>query len=156
MIQKLTGKPISIAADHRGFDLKGRLTSWLRVNGYMVNDCGTASSAERVDAMDFALRLVLEIRENRSDLVIGLCGSGQMMAITANRFPFIRATLLHTAVEAVHAREHGDANMLVLGGDTVDDATAEQILKTFLETAALGGRYASRRERLAKLDTSAL
>lgn len=79
-----------------------------------------------------------------------------MMAITANRFPFVRATLLHTAAESVPARQHGDANMLVLGADVTDDATAEQILKTFLDTAAQGDRYAVRRERLAKLDISNL
>ena len=79
-----------------------------------------------------------------------------MMAITANRFPFMRATLLHTAAESGPAREHGDANMLVLGADTIDDATAEHILEIFLATAALGGRYAERRERLAKLDASGL
>ncbi|WP_332767694.1 RpiB/LacA/LacB family sugar-phosphate isomerase [Phenylobacterium sp.] len=88
--------------------------------------------------MDYALRLVAEIKENRSDFAIGICGSGQMMAITANRFPFMRATLLHTPAESVHAREHGDANMLVLGADTLDDDDDEHILKTFLDTADLG------------------
>ncbi|MDF2900585.1 MAG: ribose-5-phosphate isomerase [Phenylobacterium sp.] len=154
MIQKLTDKPISIAADHRGVVLKARLKAWLLANGYLVQDCGTDSGDERVDAMDYALRLVAEIKASRSDFAIGICGSGQMMAITANRFPFVRATLLHTAEESVPAREHGDANMLVLGADTTDEA-AEQILKAFLNTAALGDRYAARRERLAKLDISA-
>ncbi|WP_332768161.1 RpiB/LacA/LacB family sugar-phosphate isomerase [Phenylobacterium sp.] len=154
MTRKLTDKPISIGADHRGFALKERLKAWLQANGYSVKDCGTDSGAERVDAMDYALRLVAEIKENRSDFAIGICGSGQMMAMTANRFPFMRATLLHTSAESVPAREHGDANMLVLGADTVDDATAEHILKAFLHTDALGGRYAERRERLAKLDAS--
>jgi ribose 5-phosphate isomerase B len=156
MIQKLTDKPISIAADHRGVVLKGRLTGWLLANGYSVKDCGTDSATERVDAMDYALQLVAEIKASRSDFAIGICGSGQMMAITANRFPFMRATLLHIAAESVYAREHGDANMLVLGADVTDDATAEHILKTFLNTAALGDRYAVRRERLAKLDVSEL
>lgn len=151
MIQKLTDKPISIATDHRGVALKERLKEWLLANGYAVTDCGTDDDAERVDAMDYALRLVAEIKASRSDFAIGICGSGQMMAITANRFPFIRATLLHTTDESAPAREHGDANMLVLGADVTAADDAEQILETFLSTAALGGRYAARRERLAKL-----
>lgn len=154
MIQKLTDKPVSIATDHRGVALKARLKAWLLANGYAVTDCGTDSDGERVDAMDYALRLVAEIKANRSDFAVGICGSGQMMAITANRFPFVRATLLHTTEESAPAREHGDANMLVLGADVTDEAAAEQILKTFLNTAALGDRYAARRERLAKLDIS--
>ncbi|MBT9470043.1 MAG: RpiB/LacA/LacB family sugar-phosphate isomerase [Pseudomonadota bacterium] len=156
MTQKLTDRPISIAADHRGVALKARLKAWLLANGYLVKDCGTDSDAERVDAMDYALQLVAEIKAGRSDFAIGICGSGQMMAITANRFPFIRATLLHAAEETVGAREHGDANMLVLGADATDDFTAEHILKAFLNTAAVGERYAARRERLAKLDISGL
>ena len=150
----LTDKPVSIATDHRGVALKARLKAWLLANGYDVTDCGTDSGAERVDAMDYALRLTAEIKAGRSDFAVGICGSGQMMAITANRFAFIRATLLHTVAESVPAREHGDANMLVLGADTTDADAAERILETFLTTAALGDRYAARRERLAKLDTS--
>lgn len=154
MIQRLTAKPISIATDHRGVALKERLKTWLLADGYSVKDCGTDSGAERVDAMDYALQLVAEIKAGRSDFAIGICGSGQMMAITANRFPFMRAALIHTAEESLGARQHGDANMLVLGADTTDNAAAERILKTFLTTAALGDRYAARRERLAKLDIS--
>ncbi|MGH6909969.1 MAG: RpiB/LacA/LacB family sugar-phosphate isomerase, partial [Phenylobacterium sp.] len=74
MTQKLTDKPISIGADHRGVALKERLKAWLQANGYRTKDCGTDNSAERVDAMDYALQLVAEIKENRSDFAIGICG----------------------------------------------------------------------------------
>ncbi|WGM38425.1 RpiB/LacA/LacB family sugar-phosphate isomerase [Caulobacter sp. NIBR1757] len=156
MTDRLTRKPIAIAADHRGVALKARLTAWLETEGYAVKDCGTGSAAERVDAMDYAVALVTEIKQGRSDFAVGICGSGQMMAIAANRFPFIRATLLHTVEEAASARQHGDANLLALGADTLDGTTAEQMLRLFLTTPALGDRYAERRERLARLDPSAL
>jgi ribose 5-phosphate isomerase B len=156
MSRRLTAKPIAIASDHRGFALKEHLKAWLAAHDYAMLDCGTDGAAERVDAMDHALALVGEIKHGRSDFAVGICGSGQMMAITANRFPFMRSALLHTPSEAAPAREHGDANMLALGADTVDAATAEQLLGTFLATAALGDRYAARRERLAGLDISAL
>jgi ribose 5-phosphate isomerase B len=153
---RLTVKPIAIAADHRGVALKEHLKSWLRVHDYAISDRGADSATERVDAMDYAVALAAEIKHGRSDFAVGICGSGQMMAMTANRFPFIRATLLHTAEESLWARQHGDANVLVLGADTIDATTAEQLLGTFLATAALGDRYAARRERLAQLDTSKL
>jgi ribose 5-phosphate isomerase B len=136
--------------------LKEHLKSWLRVHDYAISDRGTDNASERVDAMDYAVALAAEIKHGRSDFAVGICGSGQMMAMTANRFPFIRATLLHTAEESLWARQHGDANVLVLGADTIDATTAEQLLGTFLATAALGDRYAARRERLAQLDTSKL
>jgi ribose 5-phosphate isomerase B len=156
MTCRLTDKPIAIAADHRGFPLKEHLKKWLAAHDYAIRDCGTDSAAERVDAMDYALALVAEIKHGRSDFAVGICGSGQMMAITSNRFPFMRSALLHAASEAAPAREHGNANMLAIGADTVDAATAEQLLGTFLTTAALGDRYAERRERLARLDISTL
>lgn len=156
MTLKLTDKPIAIASDHRGVVLKSQLTAWLLAHGYRVTDCGPDSGAERVDAMDYALLVVAEIKSGRSDFAIGICGSGQMMAITANRFPFMRATLLHTAEESLSARQHGDANMLVVGADATDQATSESMLELFLTTAAVGDRYGARRDRLAKLDVSEL
>lgn len=156
MTRKLTDKPVAIAADHRGVGLKQRLSGWLLANDYGVRDCGTDNETERVDAMDYALRAVAEIKTGRSDFAVAICGSGQMMAMTANRFHFVRATLIHAAMESTWAREHGDANMLILGADITDEPTAEQILKIFLSTAPLGDRYAARRERLAQLDASKL
>ena len=70
MAEKLTDKPIAIAADHRGVALKERLTGWLRANGYGVKDCGADSAVERVDAMDYALQLVDEIKMSRSDFAV--------------------------------------------------------------------------------------
>lgn len=147
---------VAIASDHRGFALKESLKAWLTAHGHAVTDCGADDATTRVDAMDHALALVREVRDDRADFAVGICGSGQMMAITANRFPFMRAALLHTEAEAAPAREHGDANMLALGADTVDIATAARILATFLATASLGGRYAARRDRLARLDVTKL
>ena len=101
--------------------------------------------------MDYALLLVEEIKSERSDLAIGVCGSGQMMAITGNRFPFIRATVVRSLEESIGAREHGDANMLVLGADITDQSESERILEAFIETKPLEGRYAERLARLAEL-----
>jgi ribose 5-phosphate isomerase B len=154
MTRRLTAKPIAIAADHRGVALKARLKTWLSAHEYAVSDLGVESDTERVDAMDYAVALVAEIKHGRSDFAIGICGSGQMMAMTANRFSIIRATLVHSPIEASWARQHGDANMLVLGADTIDAATAEQAVGVFLTTTVLGDRYAERRERLARLDIS--
>ncbi len=154
MTQKLTTKPIAIASDHRGFALKAHLNNWLSTHGYAVKDCGTQSATERVDAMDYGVALATEIARGNSDFAIAICGSGQMMAMTTNRFPFIRATLLHTEAESILAREHADANVLIFGADIIDHGAAEQILARFLATPALGERYAERRERLARLNVS--
>jgi len=152
MTKKLTSKPIAIAADHRGFPLKEHIKGWLQGQGYAVTDCGADSPDLRVDALDYALKLVREIKQGRSDFAIGICGSGQMMAMTANRFPFIRAALLHTPDEAGPARQHGDANILALGADTISISDTDRMLEIFLATSALGDRYAARRDKLAGLN----
>src|SRR5438876_11602466 len=97
---RLTAKPIAIAADHRGFALKEHLKMWLRAHDYAVRDCGADSAAERVDAMDYALALVAEIKHGRADFAVGICGSGQMLVLQYISFPFNRSTLPHTASEA--------------------------------------------------------
>ena len=155
-MSRLTAKPIAIASDHRGVELKARLKGWLEARGYGVLDLGADDPAERVDAMDYAVALAGELGAGRSDFAVGLCGSGQMITMAANRFPFVRATLLHRLEEAAPARQHSDANLMALGADLVDAATAEAMLEVFLSTEALGGRYAERRERLARLEVSRL
>ena len=153
-MNRLTTKPVAIVADHRAVALKAHLKDWLRAQGFAVNDLGAEETDGRVDAMDYAVALAGELKSARSDFAVGLCGSGQMIAMAANRFPFVRATLLHTVEEARGARQHGDANLLALGADLVDAATAEAMLGVFLTTEPLGERYAERRERLARLDIS--
>jgi ribose 5-phosphate isomerase B len=152
MTQKLTAKPIAIAADHRGFPLKEHIKQWLQGQGYAVTDCGADTPDVRVDAMDYALKLVREIKQGRSDFAIGICGSGQMMAMTANRFPFIRAALLNSTAEVAPARQHGDANILALGADTLSTDIADKIIEIFLTTTAHGDHYAARRDKLAQLN----
>ena len=153
-MSRMTAKPIAIAADHRGVALKAHLKAWLEARGYAVLDLGAQEADGRVDAMDYAVALAGELGHGRSDFAVGLCGSGQMITMAANRFPFVRATLLHSLEEAAPARQHSDANFLALGADLVDAATAEAMLEVFLCTEALGERYAERRERLARLDVS--
>lgn len=154
ILKNLTRKPIAIASDHRGWVRKEYLKGWLSQSGYGVTDCGAEAASPRVDAMDYAILLAKEISSGRSEFAVGICGSGQMMAITGNRYSFIRATVIRTREESIGAREHGDANMLVLGADITDEIASKQILEAFLTTEALGGRYAKRLIRLANFDFS--
>jgi ribose 5-phosphate isomerase B len=141
---------IPIAADHRGFGLKAHFIAWLETNGYAPKDLGT-SSEERCDALDFARKLAAEFSSETGQLGILICGSGQAMAMTANRYQKLRAALCLNTELAKLAREHNDANVLALGADFVSPADALKILEVFLKTPFLGGRYAERRDRLTAL-----
>jgi ribose 5-phosphate isomerase B len=141
---------VLIAADHRGVALKAKLAAWLQAKGYAPKDLGT-NSAERCDASDFAKKLAEAFKAGTGQFGILICGTGQAMAMTANRYKNIRAALCTDVEMARLAREHNDANVLALGADITDEATALQCVEVFLKTATLGGRYAERRDKLTEL-----
>ena len=141
---------IPIGADHRGYALKAQFISSLEQNGYAPKDLGT-HGAERCDALDYARKLAEEFRSNPNQFGVLICGSGQAMAMTANRYQHLRAALCSSVALAKTTREHNDANVLVLAADFTPRDDALKILQTFLETEFLGGKYAERRDALTAL-----
>jgi ribose 5-phosphate isomerase B len=141
---------IPIAADHRGYALKAQCISWLEQNGYAPKDLGTHGSA-RCDALDYAQKLAAELSSNSIQSGILICGSGQAMTMTANRYQHLRAALCGSVAMAKTTREHNDANVLVLGADFTPQEEALKIVQTFLDTEFLGGKYAERRDALTAL-----
>ncbi len=142
---------IALAADHRGFELKTKLITLLRENGFMPLDVGT-HSADRCDAQDYAEAAALAIKEGRASRAILICGSGNMIAMTANRYSHMRAALCGHGLAARMARQHNDANALCLGADFIGYDVVKDCVNEFLNTKFLGGRYAERVEKLSKLN----
>lgn len=139
-------KTVFIASDHGGVDLKSHLLK--RFAHLPWKDLGPAS-AESVDYPDYAAKLCAELKSQLADSCgILICGSGQGMAIRANRFPFIRAALCWNEEVAKLAREHNNANVLCLGGRLISPPLAEKILTLFLNTAFEGGRHQRRVDKL--------
>jgi ribose 5-phosphate isomerase B len=141
---------IAIGADHRGYALKGQLIRWLEQNGYAPKDLG-AHGPERCDALDYAQALAAAFKSSSIQIGILICGSGQAMTMAANRYRQLRAALCGDTVMAKTAREHNDANVLVLGADFTPWDEALNILEAFLATQCLGGKYAERRDALTAL-----
>ena len=138
---------IAIAADHGGFDLKSILIPELRDLGYEILDLGTMSR-DSVDYPDFAEALTGAIAEGRAARGVLICGTGIGMSIAANRHSSIRAALVHDGTGARLARQHNDANVLVLGGRVLGAEIAKDCVKTFFTTPFEGGRHA---RRIAKM-----
>lgn len=141
---------IPVGADHRGFALKASVVAWLAAHGHQPMDLGT-HSADRCDALDYAKRLAAEIKAGHAATGVLICGSGQAMAMAANRHQALRAALCASPEMARTTREHNDANVLVLGADFTPPEIVLECLATFLSTAFLGGRYADRRDALTAL-----
>ncbi len=146
----MSKKVVSIGSDHRGYPLKSLLTAKLKELGYEVMDFGTSDEG-RCDAGDFAQKVALNLSENPGRLGILICGTGQAMAMTANRYRHVRAALCTNTTMVRLAREHNDANVLVLGAHIIGQEVALDCLKVFLETEFAGGRFTERREKLTSL-----
>ncbi|HET9683171.1 MAG TPA: ribose 5-phosphate isomerase B [Gemmatimonadaceae bacterium] len=140
--------PILIASDHAGFELKEKLERQLIELGYQVEDLGPAD-AQSADYADFAHPLAKRVSEGEVERGVLLCGTGLGMSYTANRYPHVRAAVAWTPEVAALAREHNDANVLVLPARFVGEEEGKAILKAWLETPFAGGRHA---RRVAKIE----
>jgi len=138
---------IALGADHAGFELKERLKGVLEARGTPFTDLGTSSTLP-VDYPDYARKVALPVSQGHAERGILICGSGQGMAMTANRYPGVRAAVPFDEATARLSREHNDANVLALGGRTLDPAMAERILVAWLETPFEGGRHSRRLEKI--------
>ena len=140
-------RPLLLAADHAGFELQERLKALLETRGVPFADLGT-SSAESVDYPDYARKVAEAVSRGEAERGVLVCGSGQGMAMTANRFPHVRAAVPYDEETARLSREHNDSNILALGGRTLDHALAERMLAIWLETPFAAGRHVRRLEKM--------
>ncbi len=140
---------IAIASDHGGYGLKAELIKDIEARGFQVIDLGT-DGPESVDYPDFANALASAIRDGKASRGILLCGSGIGISIAANRHPELRAALVHDGLTARLARQHNDANVLVMGGRLVGPELAKDCLEIFLNTEFEGGRHARRVAKLSR------
>ena len=142
-------RPLLIASDHAGFALKESLKKSLDGMGVAYEDLGP-QSADPVDYPDYARRVAEPVSRGEAERGVLVCGSGQGMAMTANRFRGVRAALVGDLDTARLCREHNDANVLALGARTASPEQAAHLLKVWLETPFAGGRHAT---RVAKIET---
>ena len=144
-------KKVLIASDHAGFELKEALGAELTSLGYTVEDLGPGSDAS-TDYADYAHPLAERVSSGEVERGVLLCGTGLGMSYTANRYPHVRAAVAWTPEVATLAREHNDANVLVLPARFVGTEEGKAILRAWLDTPFAGGRHA---RRVAKIERDA-
>jgi ribose 5-phosphate isomerase B len=141
---------IGIGGDHAGFEYKEALVKELNNKGYEVKDFGPYSK-DSVDYPDFVHPLATSVENAENDLGILICGSGNGVAMTANKHQDIRAALCWTAELASLARQHNNANIIAIPARFVSYEIASEMVKTFLTTEFEGGRHQNRVNKI-KLD----
>lgn len=139
---------IAIASDHAGYAVKEDVKKLLVELGHDVADLGT-DGPDSVDYPDFADTLAAALAEGTALRGILVCGTGIGISIAANRHRHVRAARCCNATDARLAREHNDANVLVLGARTSGFETVRDCVRTFLETEFEGGRHQRRIDKMS-------
>jgi ribose 5-phosphate isomerase B len=134
---------VAIASDHAGLEMKRSLREALAEMGIEAEDLGP-QSLESVDYPDFAAPVAERVSRGSADAGVLVCGTGLGMAMTANKFPGVRAAVLYDDAAARLARQHNDANVAVFGARTMSVEDAVRRLRLFLEEPFEGGRHERR------------
>ncbi len=142
---------IAIASDHAGREMKDEIKALLSELGLEVVDMGVDSD-ESVDYPDYGMPLAEKVSKGDFDRGILVCGTGIGMSILANKYPRVRAALVSDLYSARMAREHNDANVLVIGGRVVGRGLARELVKVWLETRFEGGRHQRRLDKIAEIE----
>ncbi|MCK0189734.1 ribose 5-phosphate isomerase B [Arenibacter sp. F20364] len=138
---------IAIGNDHAGTEYKLAIIGLLKSRGIEVMNHGTDGS-DSVDYADFVHPVAKEVEYGNVDLGIIICGSGNGVSMTANKYQKIRAALCWTTEIVQLAKEHNDANILSLPARFISLPQALEMVKTFLDTSFEGGRHERRIEKI--------
>lgn len=142
---------IAIASDHAGRELKDDLIEYLNSIGIEAVDMGVNSN-KSVDYPDYGIPLAEKVSAGEISRGILVCGTGIGMSILANKFRNVRAALVNDVYTAKMAKEHNDANILVIGGRVVGKGIAREILRTWIEAVFEGGRHQRRLDKIAEIE----
>jgi ribose 5-phosphate isomerase B len=143
---------VAVGSDHAGFDLKEILKAELIALGHDVCDHGAGDAAASVDYPDFGASVGRAVAADDADLGICVCGTGNGIAMAANKVPGIRAAVVHDVTTAALARRHNHANVMCVGARVTGATVAVDAVGAFLAAPEEHGRHDRRIEKLAALD----
>jgi ribose 5-phosphate isomerase B len=142
---------IAVGSDHGGFELKEEIVNYLKGKGVNVTDFGTHSGSS-VDYPVYGEKVAEAVVSGAADLGIVVCGTGQGIAMAANKVKGIRAAVVADTYSAEMTRLHNNANILSLGGRVVGPGLALKIVETFISTPFEGGRHERRVDLLTSIE----
>lgn len=140
-----------IASDHGALELKSAIAAFLQERGIDFKDCGPFD-ATSVDYPDYAEKVADAVSRGESEAGILLCGTGIGISIAANKFPNVRAALATDPFMAQMAKEHNNANILVLGGRTTTPEKGREIVAAWLDASFEGGRHQGRLDKITAIE----
>lgn len=141
---------IPIASDHAGFEAKELSKKVLEKLGHMPVDFGT-HSPDSVDYPEFAVQVAKKVDNGEFDTGILICGSGQGMCMTANKYSNVRAALVYSKDVAILSRQHNNANIICIPGRELNLEKLEEIYQAWISTEFDGGRHDRRVQKIQSL-----
>ncbi len=142
---------IAIGADHGGYELKVKITEYLKEKGYDVEDFGTHSK-ESCDYPLIGFEVANAVSEGKAERGILVCKTGVGMAIIANKIHNVRAVACYDKEMAASSREHNDCNVLVLASNYTNLKAAKDIIDIWLKTRHAGERHARRVKQIKEIE----
>jgi ribose 5-phosphate isomerase B len=142
---------IAIASDHAGRELKEDIKAFLSERAIESVDMGTDGD-ESVDYPDYGIPVAEGVSSAKFEKGILICGTGIGMSIVANKFPGVRAALVSDLYSTRMAKEHNDANILVIGGRVVGKGLAREMVRVWLESTFEGGRHQRRLDKISGIE----
>jgi ribose 5-phosphate isomerase B len=140
---------ISIGNDHAGVEYKNYIKEYLLAKDIEVNNYGT-DSMDSVDYPDFAHPVSNDVNEEKSDIGILICGSGNGVCMTANKYKNVRAALCWNKELALLSKSHNNANIVCIPSRFIEKKEALEIIKTFISEEFEGGRHERRVNKISK------
>ncbi len=137
----------AVGSDHGGLELKQAICELLNKRQLTWQDYGTDGSAS-VDYPDFGAKVAQAVSEASAEAGVLICGTGIGMSIIANKYPGVRAALVHDEFTAQMAREHNNANILILGGRIVSVELGVKLVEIWLDSQFEGGRHQKRLDKI--------
>ena len=141
-------RKIALGGDHAGFEFKQRLIDKLKSDGYEVKDFGPYDD-QSVDYPDYVHPLAEAIENRQFGYGLLICGSGNGVAITANKHAGIRASLCWNEELAALSRQHNNCNIMCMPARFVSYGQAEKMVEIFLSTDFEGGRHQKRVDKIS-------
>lgn len=139
---------IAFASDHAGYPLKKALIEYLSAKGYKALDFGT-DSEDSCDYPDYAHPAAKAVEDGEAAFGIAMCGTGNGIQMTLNKHQGIRAALCWRPELAALAKEHNNANILVLPARFISYDEAVAIVDAYLNAKFEGGRHQRRIDKIA-------
>lgn len=138
---------IAFASDHAGYALKKELEAWLASRGYEIEDFGT-DSEQSCDYPDYAHPAAEAVESGRANFGICMCGTGNGIQMTLNKHQGIRAALCWEPELAALAKQHNNANILVLPARFITPDKAKEVVDAYLNATFEGGRHQRRIDKI--------